>query len=251
MNDMKGKVAIVSGGAQGLGSAEAKMILECGGSVLVGDLREEDGREFVHRMENAGHGGRVAFRRLDVTVADDWNAAVAEAEERFGRLTSLVNNAGFPGRPGIEDTTEDGWSKTIDVDLKGSWLGMKSCIPAMRRAGGGGIVNTSSTYGLVASGHGSAAYSSAKGGVIMLTKAAAVEYATQGIRVNCLHPGILDTPRNRTLPPDWLAGLLRKTPMGRMATPEEIASVVVFLLSDAASYVTGSSLVADGGYTAI
>jgi NAD(P)-dependent dehydrogenase (short-subunit alcohol dehydrogenase family) len=251
VNDLKGKVAIVSGGAQGLGAAEAQMILECGGCTLAGDLRDDEGADFVRRMEDAGHSGRVAYRRLDVTKADDWAAAVSDAEERFGKLTCLVNNAGIPGRPGIEDTTEEGWSKTIDVDLKGSWLGMKACIPAMRRAGGGAIVNTSSTYGIVASGHGSTAYSSAKGGVVMLTKAAAVEYATQGIRVNCVHPGILDTPRNRTLPPDWLAGLLRKTPMARMAAPSEIASVVVFLLSDAASYVTGSSLVADGGYTAI
>lgn len=249
--NLTGKVAIVSGAAQGLGAAEAKMLLECGASVLVGDLRDEEGEAFAEAMKGEGHSGRVAYRHLDVTLAEEWSQAVEAVEARFGRLDYLVNNAGFPGRAGIEATTEEGWAKTIDVDLKGAWLGMRAAIPAMRRAGGGAIVNTSSTYGLVASGHGSTAYSSAKGGVIMLTKAAAAEYAHEGIRVNCIHPGILDTPRNRTLPPDWMDGLLRKTPMGRMAAPSEIASCVIFLLSDAASYVTGSSLVADGGYTAV
>jgi len=121
----------------------------------------------------------------------------------------------------------------------------------MRKAGGGSIVNTSSTYALVASGRGSTAYSAAKGGIIMLTKVAAVEYAREKIRVNCIHPGIIDTPRNRTLAPDWLAALLDRTPMGRMASPEEIANAVLFLASDASSYMTGTSLVVDGGYTAV
>lgn len=249
--DMTGKVALVSGAAQGLGAAEAQMLLEHGASVLIGDLREAEGNDFVDRMEAGGHGGRVAFRKLDVTSLSEWEDAISHAETLFGRLDRLVNNAGFPGRPGIEETTEEGWSKTIDVDLKGTWLGMKAAMPAIRRAGGGAIVNTSSTYGLVASGHGSAAYSSAKGGVIMLTKAAAAEYARENIRVNCVHPGIIDTPRNRSLPPDWLKGLITKTPLGRMAAPAEIASAVLFLLSDASSYVTGSSLVVDGGYTAV
>lgn len=249
--DMTGKVVLVSGAAQGLGAAEAQMLLEHGASVLIGDLREREGNDFVNRMEADSHKGRIAFRKLDVTNLAEWEHAISHAETLFGRLDRLVNNAGFPGRPGIEETTEEGWAKTIDVDLKGSWLGMKAAMPALRRAGGGAIVNTSSTYGLVASGHGSAAYSSAKGGVIMLTKAAAAEYAHDNIRVNCVHPGIIDTPRNRSLPPEWLQGLITKTPLGRMAEPAEIASAVLFLLSDAASYVTGSSLVVDGGYTAV
>lgn len=249
--DMTGKVAIVTGAAQGLGAAEASVLLEHGASVLVGDVRDEEGRAFVAAREAAGFAGRIAYKNLDVTRMDDWHAAVEEAEARFGKLTTLINNAGFPGRPGVEATTEEGWQKTIDVDLKGSFLGIKACVPALRRAGGGAIVNTSSTYGLVASGRGSTAYSAAKGGLVMLTKAAAIEYAAENIRVNCIHPGIVDTPRNRSLPPEWLQGLLDDTPLGRMAAPEEIARAVLFLVANASSYMTGSSLVVDGGYVAV
>ena len=248
---MAGKVAIVTGGAQGLGAAEAQILLEHGAKVVVGDIRDEAGEKFIAEQAASGHQGSIAYVPLDVTRTADWQRAMEFAEKRFGRLTSLVNNAGFPGRPGIEATTEEGWQKTIDVDLKGSFLGIKTCVSAMRRAGEGAIVNTSSTYGLVASGRGSTAYSSAKGGVVMLSKAAAVEYAGENIRVNCIHPGIVDTPRNRTLPPEWLQGLLDDTPLGRMAAPREIAGAVLFLLSSASSYMTGSSLVVDGGYVAI
>jgi cyclopentanol dehydrogenase len=250
--DMTGKVAIVTGGAQGLGAAVSDLLIEHGARVLVGDIRDDEGEAFVTAQEEKGRKGAVVYLRLDVTLVSDWKRAVALAEERFGRLTSLVNNAGFPGRAGVEATTAEGWQKTIDVDLKGSFLGIKTSIPAIRRAGmGGSIVNTSSTYGLVASGHGSTAYSSAKGGIVMLSKAAAVEYAPENIRVNAIHPGIIDTPRNRSLPPEWLQGLLDDTPLGRMAHPREIASAVLFLLSDASSYITGSSLVVDGGYVAV
>ena len=249
--DMRGKVAIVTGGAQGLGAAEAAVLLQYGASVVVGDIRDDDGQKLVADQEAAGHQGKIAYLHLDVSQMADWQRAVELAVTHFGTLTTLINNAGFPGRPGIEATTEDGWQKTIDVDLKGSFLGIKAAVPAMRRAGGGAIVNTSSTYALVASGRGSAAYSSAKGGIIMLTKAAAVEYARENIRVNCIHPGIIDTPRNRSLAPGWLDGLLAGTPMGRMATPEEIANAVLFLASDSSSSVTGTSLVVDGGYTAV
>jgi NAD(P)-dependent dehydrogenase (short-subunit alcohol dehydrogenase family) len=249
--DMKGKVALITGGAQGLGAAEAAKLLEWGAQVVIGDLREDEAKAFVAEQERAGHRGKIAFLKVDVTEMADWERAVSFAGSSFGTLTTLINNAGFPGRPGVEATTEEGWQKTIDVDLKGSFLGIKACVPAMRKAGGGSIVNTSSTYALVASGRGSTAYSAAKGGIIMLTKVAAVEYAREKIRVNCIHPGIIDTPRNRTLAPDWLAALLDRTPMGRMASPEEIANAVLFLASDASSYMTGTSLVVDGGYTAV
>jgi NAD(P)-dependent dehydrogenase (short-subunit alcohol dehydrogenase family) len=248
---MRGKVALITGGAQGLGAAEAAKLLEWGAQVVIGDLLEEDARNFVAEQERAGHQSRIAFVKMDVTEMTDWKRAVEFAAMSFGGLTTLINNAGFPGRAGVEATTEEGWQKTIDVDLKGSFLGIKACVPAIRKAGGGTIVNTSSTYALVASGRGSTAYSAAKGGIIMLTKAAAVEYAPEKIRVNCIQPGIVDTPRNRTLPPGWLAGLLEGTPMRRMASPEEIANAVLFLASDASSYMTGASLVVDGGYTVV
>jgi cyclopentanol dehydrogenase len=249
--DMTQKIALVSGGAQGLGAAEAEALLRHGASVLIGDLRDEEGNDFVVTQEAAGHRGRVAYVSMDVTRIADWHRAVDLALARFGALTTLINNAGFPGRAGIEATTEEGWQKTIDVDLKGSFLGIKACVPAMRQAGSGSIVNTSSAYGIVASGRGSTAYSSAKGGIVVLSKAAAVEYAADNIRVNCIHPGVVDTPRNRTLPPEWMKGLLDNTPLGRIAAPMEIANAVLFLASDASSYMTGSALVVDGGYTII
>jgi cyclopentanol dehydrogenase len=249
--DMTGKVALITGGAQGLGAAEAAKLLEWGARIVIGDVSDQEGESFVSEQERAGCGGQIEFLKMDVTQMADWKRAVDLANAKFGALTTLINNAGFPGRPGVEATTEEGWQKTIDVDLKGSFLGIKACVPSLRKAGGGTIINTSSTYALVASGRGSTAYSAAKGGIIMLTKAAAVEYARENIRVNCIHPGIVDTPRNRRLAPDWLAGLIEGTPMRRMASPEEIANAVLFLASDASSYMTGTSLVVDGGYTAV
>lgn len=247
---MANKVAIITGAAHGIGAAEARLFTEEGARVLVGDILDEEGEATVAAL-NRGRARPVAvYMHMDVTRREDWEAAVRLVQERFGPLTTLVNNAGHPGRAGIEETTEEGWDRTLDVDLKGTWLGMKICIPALRAAGGGAIVNTSSTYGLVASGV-AAAYHSAKGGVIMLTKAAAVQYAKQNIRVNCVHPGLVDTPRIATLAPDWKQKLLDSTPMGRWAQPEEIARGVLFLASDEASYITGSSLIIDGGYTAI
>lgn len=247
---MANKVAIVTGAAHGIGAAEVRALVEEGAKVVVGDILDGEGEASVAAINAGASETRALYLHMDVTRAADWEKAVSLAQETFGPLTTLVNNAGFPGRPGVEDTTEEGWDQTMAVDLKGAWLGMKMCIPAMRAAGGGSIVNTSSTYGLVASGR-ATAYHSAKGGVIMLTKAAAVEYARENIRVNCIHPGIVDTPRIATLSEDWKASILAATPIGRWAQPEEIASGVLFLASDEASYITGTSLIIDGGYTAI
>jgi NAD(P)-dependent dehydrogenase (short-subunit alcohol dehydrogenase family) len=248
---LDGKVAIVTGGVQGLGGAHTEALVSYGAKVVVADIRDDEGATFAGQLNARAVGKRVHYVHLDVRDFAQWQRAVAVAESEFGRLTTLVNNAGFPGRTGIEETTEEGWSHTIDVDLKGTWLGMKASVPAFRRAGGGAVVNTSSCYAVVSSGRGSAAYGSAKAGVLMLSKGAAVEYARQNIRINCVVPGVVDTPRNRTLPPEWSRDLLRHTPMGRMARPEEISNAVVFLASDAASFITGTSVVVDGGFTAI
>ena len=172
------------------------------------------------------------------------------AEREFGRLDVLINNAGVHGRLGLEETTEAEWDRVIDNDLKTAWLGMKACIPAFRRAGGGAVVNTSSVYGMVASGK-AAAYHAAKGGVLMLSRAAAVEYARENIRVNSIHPGLIDTPMTATLPADWKNKLIESTPMGRAASPDEVARAAIFLVSEEASFITGSQLVVDGGLTAV
>lgn len=247
---LEGKVAIITGGVQGIGGAETETFVRRGARVVVGDVRDEDGPAFVKQLNAGAKEPRAHYIPLDVTKFAEWERAVEKARDLFGKLTTLVNNAGVPGRAGIEETTEEGWDRTLSVDLKGTWLGMKACIPAMRDAGGGAIVNTSSTYGLVASGRG-AAYHSAKGAIIMLTRAAAVEYATQNIRVNCINPGATETPRNTTISEEWRQYLLDATPMKRWAKPTEIATAVAFLASDDASYITGISLIVDGGYTAI
>ncbi len=248
--NLESKVAIITGAAHGIGAAIARVFVSRGAKVLVGDILDDEGTALASLLNAGKSPARAQYLHLDVTKQADWEEAVRVAEKRFGHLTTLVNNAGVPGRPGIEATSEVDWDRTLDVDLKGTWLGMKMCIPALRRSGGGSIVNTSSNYALVASGR-AAAYHSAKAGVLSLSRAAAVEYAHENIRVNAVLPGVTDTPRIATLPPDWKKLLLERTPLNRLARPDEIATAFAFLASDDASYITGTSIVVDGGYTAI
>jgi NAD(P)-dependent dehydrogenase (short-subunit alcohol dehydrogenase family) len=247
---LKDKVAIVTGAAHGIGAAVVRAFAREGARAIVGDILDDEGRKLADDVNRTAGATVAVYMNFDVTKATHWDNAVALAESTFGKLDLLVNNAGVPGRPGVEDTTEESWNRTMDVDLKGTWLGMKACMPAFRRAGGGAVVNTCSNYALVASGR-ATVYHSAKGGVLSLTRAAAVEYARQNIRVNAVLPGVVATPRNASLPADWAKTLIDQTPLGRIAQPDEIAPAYVFLASDEAAFVTGASLVVDGGYTSI
>ena len=241
------KVAIVSGAASGIGAAHVRVFAAEGATVIAGDLQEDKGKAVVDEV-NAG-GGQAAFVRLDVTREEDWANAVKAAVSRFGKLTTLINNAGIYWPRGTEEETLEGWNTMIAVNQTGVWLGMKAAVPAMREAGGGAIVNISSLYGLIGS-PGSISYHATKGAVRLMTKSAALEYVKQGIRVNSIHPGQIDTPILAGLTPEQNAQIKAATPMGRLGRPEEIAYGSLYLCSDEAAYTTGTELVIDGGWFA-
>ena len=246
---LEGKVALISGGARGMGAVEAKLFVQEGAKVVFGDIREEDGQKL--EAEIAESGGEAVFTKLDVTNSDDWQSAVDLAVSRFGKLDILVNNAGIYDRATVEDTTEEMWDRVLDINAKGVFLGCKSAIGAMRDAGGGSIVNISSTAGLMGSTV-SSAYNASKGAVRLLTKATAVQYGPEKIRANSVHPGPIDTEMVKQvfLDESLKEERLSAIPTGRFGRPEEVANCVLFLASDEASYVTGSELVVDGGWTA-
>lgn len=244
------RVALISGGARGMGAAEAKMFAAEGAKVVIGDVLDEDGRQTEAAINELG--GECLFVHLEVTDEGSWTQAIAETISRFGKLDILVNNAGVGGDRGrLEDTSEEVWDRIMDINAKGVFLGTKAAIPEMRRAGGGSIINISSIYGLVGSG-GSSAYHASKGAVRLFTKSTAIQYASEGIRVNSVHPGIIDTPMTEAILADpernqrWISG----TPLGRRGEPEDVAYGVLFLASDESSFMTGSELVIDGGWTA-
>lgn len=245
---LEGKVALITGAARGQGAAEAILFAREGASLVLGDVRDEDLQQLGKTITDEGH--PVVSRHHDVTSEDDWAQMVSAAEESFGGLHVLVNNAGILSMAGVEDTTSQIWDRVVAVNQTGVWLGMKQAIPALRRAGGGSIVNISSIYGLIGSGA-AAAYQGTKGAVRILTKTAAVQYASEGIRVNSIHPGVIDTGMvEEEVSSEFVPALLGATPLGRMGKPEEVAACALFLASDDASFVTGSELVVDGGYTA-
>jgi cyclopentanol dehydrogenase len=249
MARLAGKVALISGAARGQGEAEARLFAREGARVVLGDIRTEQGEQVASEIR--AEGGEAVFTPLDVSRESDWTRAVELAEGTYGRLDILVNNAAIIGLEGIMDTTLEAWNRVVAVNQTGTFLGMRAAIPALRRAGGGSIVNISSVLATMGSGN-SASYTATKGAVSALTRTVSVELATEGIRVNAVHPGGVETPMAaECLGDDAEArrALIATHPMGRIGEPEEIATGVLFLASDEASFVTGASLVIDGGNT--
>ncbi len=247
MTSLEGKVALVSGGARGQGEAEARLFVDLGAQVVIGDVLVEEGEAVATALGDAAR-----FVRLDVTSAESWRAAVAVAAGGFGGLTTLVNNAGIVRTGLIEATAEADFRAVVDVNQVGCFLGMQAAIPALRDAGANGrgpsIVNISSTAGIEGV-PGVVAYVASKFAIRGMTKVAAIELGHHGIRVNSVHPGTVDTPMVSS--PEFddvdkdavFAGL----PIPRIGRPEEVAEVVAFLASDAASYCTGAEYLVDGG----
>jgi cyclopentanol dehydrogenase len=250
MPRLAGKVALISGGARGMGAAEATLFAQEGAQVVIGDVLEAEGRALADSLTAKGH--EVVFVRLDVTREADWRQTVDLAVSRFGKLNVLVNNAGIGAHGRIEDISAEAWDEVMAVNAKGVFLGTKAAIPAMRRAGSGSIVNISSQLGIVGTEVTSPQYASSKGAVRLLTKVTALQYAKEGIRANSVHPGPIVTPmtERRRADPTIRALQISRIPMGRYGEPNEVAYGVLYLASDESSFVTGSELVIDGGWTA-
>jgi 3alpha(or 20beta)-hydroxysteroid dehydrogenase len=240
---LAGKSALITGGARGQGAAHGRRLAEEGAAVILGDILEEAGEAHAHELRAAGHAAH--FLPLDVTAPEDWSAAVRAAEARFGQLDVLVNNAGVVRVAAIVDETDDGWQNTMAVNATGVFYGMRAVIPALRRAGGGSIINIASIYGPVGAPH-YVAYTASKGAVIAMTKVAALEHAGEQIRVNAICPGPVRSPMSE----QEGDASVDVTPLRRRAEPDEISSAVAFLASDDAVYVTGAELAVDGGYLA-
>jgi NAD(P)-dependent dehydrogenase (short-subunit alcohol dehydrogenase family) len=247
-----GKVALVTGGGSGIGRATALAFAQEGAQVVVADIAVNGGQETVSEISESG--GIAKFVKADLLRHDDIKAMVAATVAEFGRLDIAVNNAGRRGgSTNVVDCTEEEWDQVLGLNLKAVWLCMKYEIPEIIKAGGGSIVNTSSGLGSFSAPM-MASYTASKHGVIGLTRSAAVDFGPQGIRVNALIPGTTDTPM--LSPPGseskaWLAGMLQRTPLKRLGLAREQADAVVWLCSDRAGYVTGLSLVSDGGMSVL
>ena len=242
-----GKVALISGGSNGIGAATARRFAREGAHVGIGDINEPAGAALARELTDAGLS--AAFIRLDVTRLVDWQAAVTQLSDAHGGVDILVNNAGIYYRHDLTTVDEAEWDSVLAVNAKGPFLGAKATIPAMQQRGGGSIINISSTAGI----RGSIAphYGSSKGAVRLLTKSIAVNFARHGIRCNSIHPGPIDTEMGHAaVPEDYREQRLARVPLGRFGTPDEIANAILFLASDESSFMTGSELIVDGGSTA-
>ncbi|MGI5321422.1 glucose 1-dehydrogenase [Actinomadura nitritigenes] len=236
MGRVDGKIALISGGARGIGAASARALVAEGAKVVLGDILDEEGKAVVDELGDAAR-----YVHLDVTSPDDWTAAVQAAVGEFGGLNVLFNNAGIANGATIQRFSLEKWQKIIDINLTGPFLGIRAATDALIAAGGGSIINTSSIEGLRGTSwaHG---YVASKWGLRGLTKSVAMELAPHGVRVNSLHPGLIRTPLTDGIPDDMIP-----VPLGRPGLPEDVASFVVFLASDESSYATGTEFVIDGG----
>ena len=246
---LDGKVAMVTGGANGMGAEECKLFAREGARVAIADIREEDGRRVEAEIAEAG--GEAMFVNLNVSDEDSWIAAVGEVVGRYGKLDVLVNNAGISGSGETDFRSTYAWDRLLDINARGVFLGTKHAVAEMQKVGGGSIVNISSISGIVGQEAVHPGYNASKGAVRLLTKATAVQHAKDGIRINSVHPGMMppmltsfqrgDARRDR---------LVNDVPMQREGRTIEVANAVLFLASDEASYITGAELVVDGGFTA-
>jgi len=245
----EGSVVMVTGAASGIGRAAALRFAAEGGRVVLTDVQDDAGEAVAAEVRSAG--AEAVFVHHDVASEAEWTAALEATEEAFGGLDTLVNNAGIGDTATIEETGLEDYEKTIAVDQTGVFIGMKLAAPLLGRSGNGSIVNVSSIFGTTGGFGASPAYHAAKGAITTLTKNAALHWATEGIRVNSIHPGFIDTPlleQAKGTPMEEL--MISTTPMARLGRPEEVAAGIAYLASDDASYVTGSELYVDGGYTA-
>jgi NAD(P)-dependent dehydrogenase (short-subunit alcohol dehydrogenase family) len=251
MGKLDGKVAIITGAASGIGKATAILFAQEGAKVVVADITDDLGEETVKMINKSG--GKAIFVHVNISKAEDVENMIKTTVKAYGRLDIIFNNAGIEGASAdTANYPENIFDKVVAVNLKGVWLGIKYAVPELLKNGGGSIINTTSVAGLVGFAS-SSAYSASKGGIIQLTKTAALEYAKQNIRVNCIAPGVIDTPMiDRIIKdhPEVEEALIQAEPIGRLGKPEEIAQAALFLASGDSSFVTGTVLVVDGGLTA-
>jgi NAD(P)-dependent dehydrogenase (short-subunit alcohol dehydrogenase family) len=244
--DFKDKVAIVTGGSSGIGRAAAIEFAKAGANVVIAARRVQEGEETVRLAQEAG--GNAIFVQTDVTQAADVEGLIDKTLQTYNRLDYTFNNAGFGKTVSLVEQSESGWNQEIDVNLKAVWLSLKNQIPAMLKTGGA-IVNMASMGGGVIGVPGLSSYNAAKGGVVGLTRSAAMEFAGQGIRINSISPGLIATDILANVSQNALQQMISTIPMKRAGLAEEVAQAVVWLCSNQASYITGQNLVIDGGYT--
>ena len=246
---LKNKVAIITGGASGIGKATAILFAEHGAKIVVADIDEHGANQTVATITNAGN--EAIYVRTDVTISDNTERMVQETLSKYGKLDVQINSAGIAMRHSVGDLPEADWHRCLNVNLTGVYLCAKAAISAMQKNGGGSIINLSSIYGIVG-GEVRAAYVASKGGVTNLTRGMALDYAEDNIRVNCICPGFVETPlvAGVVKTPQEYRNLADRHPMRRLAQPEEIAYGALYLASDESAFVTGIALPIDGGYTA-